>query len=377
MLLQQTTDAELIQVTSDAYSDPTLALSCNRIAWRSQQSWLNLYDINSGATTVYPASSGRTFLSLQGETVVYADSTGTFSLNVTSGLSTLITSSRAFQAANWGSQVVYVLSTTLPNGNPYQQMFLYDATTMATIQIDDGPTRNMNPSLHSGNAVWEHYVNWPNNPYPLYINLFSGGQLHSNISNTPSTSIAELAQISDKYVVFASTYPSSRQVYRYTLSDGNITQISSSAFSSYQVWPDVDGEYIVWQASHPTIGGSVDVMLFNGSSTTKLNPSPLTGNAFPKVSGNYVVWNTGTNTSHAAIYLFKPKRPAVRIQALGGATFKLSFGTETGITYQLQYSSDLITWVDVGDPISGNGSETSLNDNGTDEKAFWRVVIRL
>lgn len=64
-----------------------------------------------------------------------------------------------------------------------------------------------------------------------------------------------------------------------------------------------------------------------------------------------------------------------RVERLAAGIFKISFPTQAGLNYQLQYSADLTSWSNVvGAVVFGDGSEKSLTDTRT-EKAYWRVAV--
>ncbi len=56
---------------------------------------------------------------------------------------------------------------------------------------------------------------------------------------------------------------------------------------------------------------------------------------------------------------------------------KLRWQSQTGKTYQPQYSYDLATWFDLGSTVTGNGQLKELFDaSETDSKKFYQIQIR-
>lgn len=53
---------------------------------------------------------------------------------------------------------------------------------------------------------------------------------------------------------------------------------------------------------------------------------------------------------------------------------KLTFGTNLGHTYQLQSSTDLAVWANVGSPFQGTGAKTSQLAEITTPTTYWRLV---
>ncbi|MCC5838939.1 MAG: hypothetical protein JJT96_02355 [Opitutales bacterium] len=68
---------------------------------------------------------------------------------------------------------------------------------------------------------------------------------------------------------------------------------------------------------------------------------------------------------------------AVHVSMIGGSV-ELSFASQAGVAYQLQRSHDLVSWEDVGMPISGDGSDLVAQDDepgAVDGIVFYRLEI--
>ena len=63
---------------------------------------------------------------------------------------------------------------------------------------------------------------------------------------------------------------------------------------------------------------------------------------------------------------------------LTNSTLNLTWSTEAGRTYQLQYSSDLISsnWINLSSPITATGATLSTTDSITNgPQRFYRLVV--
>jgi hypothetical protein len=54
---------------------------------------------------------------------------------------------------------------------------------------------------------------------------------------------------------------------------------------------------------------------------------------------------------------------------------QLTLPTTDGVLYQLQSSTDLAVWTDVGSPVLGDGSTLSTPVSLTGPRIFWRWVL--
>ncbi|MDV7396973.1 hypothetical protein RZS08_36580, partial [Arthrospira platensis SPKY1] len=61
----------------------------------------------------------------------------------------------------------------------------------------------------------------------------------------------------------------------------------------------------------------------------------------------------------------------------GSPHFQIQFNTLAGRIYQVQRSTTLASdsWVNVGDPIDGDGASHSVSAPMADDKAFFRVQV--
>jgi hypothetical protein len=61
---------------------------------------------------------------------------------------------------------------------------------------------------------------------------------------------------------------------------------------------------------------------------------------------------------------------------MSGENFTLSWKSQVGVVYQIQSSTDLSAWIDVGSPLTGTGSEMTWANAVTTNKFFYRVKIQ-
>jgi hypothetical protein len=110
----------------------------------------------------------------------------------------------------------------------------------------------------------------------------------------------------------------------------------------------------------------------------------LTSNGQPAV-----VSLSGTNTlrvttlsggNNADFYMLvsSPASPVKLTASLNGSNIRLSFPTQSGYTYTLQYKDALGggTWMQVGTPVAGNGSVQTVSDGPLGTKRFYRLSIQ-
>jgi len=70
--------------------------------------------------------------------------------------------------------------------------------------------------------------------------------------------------------------------------------------------------------------------------------------------------------------------PEFRAVTLTNSTLNLTWSTEAGGTYQLQYNSDLnsTNWTNLGSPVTATGASFSTTDPLTNApQRFYRLVL--
>jgi hypothetical protein len=121
-----------------------------------------------------------------------------------------------------------------------------------------------------------------------------------------------------------------------------------------------DGSHMLTTALPPRSGtSSLD---YHNASVVD-SATPLQPNGVPVFQSVWQFMMTGP-----------PKLPQLAI-LLTGATAQLSFGTYAHIVYQVQSSTDLVTWADVGPPIGGDGNTVTSNIDLPIRYEFYRVEV--
>ena len=83
----------------------------------------------------------------------------------------------------------------------------------------------------------------------------------------------------------------------------------------------------------------------------------------------------GTNTSQGLIYRLD-LRPSLGAKKAANGNFNLSWGAIPGQRYQLQYSSDLKNWINLGGPLSGIGAPLGASDMApSGPQRCYRVLL--
>ncbi|HTJ00570.1 MAG TPA: hypothetical protein VL527_16940 [Dongiaceae bacterium] len=121
-----------------------------------------------------------------------------------------------------------------------------------------------------------------------------------------------------------------------------------------------------WQPLLNDSGKQVKVTLDGSLSTLQLGGS-VTGSD-PEVNVNFLMLVATT-----------PDAPAVMASAaLSGGNVVISFPTQNGSSYKVQYKAHLsdATWTDLPGVISGNGAVQSATDPATNGSRFYRVQIQ-
>jgi hypothetical protein len=110
---------------------------------------------------------------------------------------------------------------------------------------------------------------------------------------------------------------------------------------------------------------------------TKGNPAKVT------LDGNAQILRLGGTTANEVNVNFLmlvpvTPTPTITVTASGGVAH-VSFLTQTGYSYQLQYATSLpvATWTSVGSSLSGNGAVQTVNDTPAGSERFYRVQVQV
>ena len=130
-----------------------------------------------------------------------------------------------------------------------------------------------------------------------------------------------------------------------------------------------------------TVNGNTQGSTWNGSSSTLISgvdyvdfPSALSDG-----SGNLVITYNGNGGAEGDINGFQiqtvPQTPFSINAAYDGTNVVISFFTDSGFSYQVQYENALTDahWISLGDSISGNNAVQSVSDLAGENSRFYRV----
>lgn len=110
--------------------------------------------------------------------------------------------------------------------------------------------------------------------------------------------------------------------------------------------------------------GKPAVIALDGSETTlRLSGSPVNGQ--PEVNVNFL--------------MLVPATPEPKLTAsISGGQVTISFPTQTGYSYQVQYKNNLTdaTWQNLGAALPGTGATRSAQDAASLSNRFYRVQVQ-
>src|SRR5262249_721323 len=135
-----------------------------------------------------------------------------------------------------------------------------------------------------------------------------------------------------------------------TNSLGNFA-IGNSGWTTYNWVPLRDGN------------GNLAKVILNGSTNTlKLTRAP-TG---PDVNVDFLMLVPAASPGQTTLAV-----------AISGPNINLSFLSQTGFSYQIQYKNDLTdpTWTPLGSPVTGDGTLKTVSDPNNGERRFYRLFI--
>jgi hypothetical protein len=182
-------------------------------------------------------------------------------------------------------------------------------------------------------GAWANYTrHYPAGTYNVYGRLASGGA-------TPSE--ASLSEVT-------SGWGTATQTTNFL----GLFTIPNTGWETYTFVPMRDGN------------GNLVSLTFNGSTNTLqlARPGTVGDGLFPDVNANFLMLV-----------------PLFNIQAShSGANVVVSFLTQTGFNYQVQYKTHLTdaSWTSLGSPVAGNNAVESVNDPANGTTRFYRVQIQ-
>ena len=223
------------------------------------------------------------------------------------------------------------------------------------------------------------------------INVNSGATLPLTNSDGSASAVTLTFTSSGGYDVnsysgstpFANTpYNALMQDYLYNGGAPQTIKLSGLATnSSYSlVLYNAAGAGTAGRITYFTVNGITKSSTWDGASSLLLAgvdyvnfPTALTDG-----SGNLVITYNGNGSVEGDIDGFQIQPAPMKISAsASGANSKISFPTQTGLNYQVQYKNNLTDsgWTQLGIPIAGNSGIQSASDLANRTSRFYRVQI--
>lgn len=134
------------------------------------------------------------------------------------------------------------------------------------------------------------------------------------------------------------------------------------------------------RATYFTINNDTQISTWNGSSNSLIPGTDYS--YFPSVlsdpSGNLVITYTGAGGAEGDLNGFQIQPVAFAISGVpSGTNIMLSFVTQAGFGYQVQYKNHLSdpAWISLGNLLGGDNDMETVNDSCNGSGRFYRVVL--
>jgi hypothetical protein len=121
-------------------------------------------------------------------------------------------------------------------------------------------------------------------------------------------------------------------------------------------------------------GTNLATITFNGSQVT-LRFDATTNSPNPALNGDSININYFMLIPAATIVV--PTQPTLTASVNADGQLVISFATQTGCSYQVEYQNDLTdtTWTPLGSAIAGTGATVTVTDALTASARFYQVVV--
>ncbi|HEY1789547.1 MAG TPA: cellulase family glycosylhydrolase [Verrucomicrobiae bacterium] len=119
-----------------------------------------------------------------------------------------------------------------------------------------------------------------------------------------------------------------------------------------------------WNGTNNTLAAGIDYASF--------------GSALSGSTGNLTITFTGNGSAEGDVDGFQIQAAPLMINAaMAGTNINLSFMTESGFGYQVQYKTNLsnANWISLGSPLNGNNSVQSVGDLVASVARYYRVLM--
>lgn len=129
-----------------------------------------------------------------------------------------------------------------------------------------------------------------------------------------------------------------------------------------------------------TVNGNTQSSTWNGSSSTLISGISYVDftSAYSDGSGNLVITYTGNGSAEGDINGFQIQTvPFIINAAYDGTNAIISFLTQSGLSYQLEYKTNLMdaNWIPLASSMSGNNAVQSVEDLAGGNSRFYRVQL--
>jgi hypothetical protein len=184
-------------------------------------------------------------------------------------------------------------------------------------------------------------------------------------------------------------YYSTSSLFGISLKVGNYVfrTVTNGVFYTISVGNNQQGDSLLFESdrnvcSKPLVAPYVNLTFSDGTGT------PISNDSLPLAVPNVNAWNNGVTLQLGAscgdVYITGiitsvsdvppqiPTRPSLSF----GKALEIHWQTSWGYIYQVQRSMDLITWIDVGEAVIGDGGTLSqFVSTEADTRAFYRTEI--
>jgi hypothetical protein len=267
----------------------------------------------------------------------------------------------------FGSNVVGSYYT---NGSAYYG-FLYNGTNYIALFVP-GASSTYAYGMSGSNIVGSYYSGG------TYDGFVYDGSTYTYLS-VPGATDTEPSGISDTNIVGSYYSGSNYQGFVYNGS----TYTTLNVPGATDTYPNgISGGNIV--GSYHSGGGIYSGFLYNGSSFLTLSFPGATNTYAYGVSGNVIVgiYNYGNPTVWqgfmATPLAVAPAAPVFQTVTLSGGTVFLTWSSQAGSKYQLQFIPDLgsTNWTSLGNAVTATGTTTSATDSiANGPRRIYRVAL--
>jgi aryl-phospho-beta-D-glucosidase BglC (GH1 family) len=221
----------------------------------------------------------------------------------------------------------------------------------------------------SGSGIPLIYANGSNSPVTMTFTSGGGYNVYDYSGSTPFTGTSYNALMETylynngvpQTITLSGLQPNS--IYNVVVY--NAANSSTSGRTTYfTVNGNAQGS--TWNGSNNTLVAGVDYLEF---------PMAVSSSA-----GSLVINFTGNGTAEGDINGFQIQATSLVINAgMAGTNVNISFATQSGFSYQVQYKTNLnsLNWLSLGNSLNGSNSIQSVSDLPASAARFYRVQMQM